>query len=654
MFLQTNFFRSIYAISPPFHLKNWKYIRYFILVAVDAAIAVLAFLGAFWLRVESFWPDEFSAAILETLPLIVCAQILTFYLFGMYRQVWRYASLNSVFLIGRCVSLVTLLSLSGFYFFVSKPIPRSIFILFWILASFLVLMVRFSWRVFTTAQSRIRMGDKPRCLIYGAGSAGNVLAQHITTSSTFPYQAVGFIDDDRNKKNRLVHGLKILGSGADLAEICKKERVSTVIIALHSASGKTVRRIVGNCQDINVKPLMLPDMSTLGEKVFQPRPVDIKDLLKRSTKSTDMQLIETFLKNKTVLITGAGGSIGSEIARQVYSGRPKHIILLDASEFNLYSIESEFVDKINKDSDTEISTILGSVRDEKFIHELLIKHKPQVILHAAAFKHVPIIEKNPIEGILNNLLGTKIVAEAAQRHGVEKFLLISSDKAVRPSSIMGATKRCCEILMQVLNSDEDQTCKYSAVRFGNVLGSSGSVLPRFIKQIQEGGPVTVTHPEITRYFMLTSEAVGLVLQSIAMAKGGEIFILNMGQPVKIYEMAKQLIRLAGKEPGRDIEIAFTGLRQGEKLFEELIIEGAEKHIMHEDVFVARPKPINAPAIFKVINHIIESAQNGAEELAVENIQDLISLQDDFRMKRTIVMDEPPEVGSVQLDAQTVH
>lgn len=600
------------SINPPFHLRSWKKIRFALLVGIDLTIVVLAFFLAFWLRLEEFWPRAYRPVMLKALPLLVVCNLVVFYFGGMYSQIWRYANLNSVLTIGKALGLGTGLFVLIFYILVALPIPRSIFILFTLVAFTMLTAVRFSWRVWTTWQLKISRRHKPRCLIYGAGSAGNLLSQHIVISSNFPFAAVGFIDDDKNKYKRSVHGLKVLGDIDRLAEICKREDVSTIIIAMHSAPGRVVRKIVDRCQEIGVKPLMMPDMSTsLGEDVFQPRPINIADLLKRAHKSIDRELVDDFLVGRIVLITGAGGSIGSELARQVLQAKPAHLILLDSSEYNLYEIENELRDTRKNDL-CQITPILGSACERRVVETTIKKHRPSVILHAAAYKHVPLMESNPIEGIINNLTSTKILCECAVDSSVEKFLLISSDKAVRPTSIMGTSKRACELLLQAFQTLYPDKTMFCAVRFGNVLGSSGSVIPRFVKQIQLGGPVTVTHPDITRYFMLTTEAVGLVLQSVAMAKGGEIYILDMGQPVRIYDMAKQLVLLAGKTPGKDLEIVFTGLRAGEKLYEELIIEGAEQTTLHEDVYLSRPHPIESDHIFEKIEKILAMARAGDE------------------------------------------
>jgi FlaA1/EpsC-like NDP-sugar epimerase len=359
----------------------------------------------------------------------------------------------------------------------------------------------------------------------------------------------------------------------------------------------------------------------MAEKIPDPRPVHIQDLLRRSPKSVQKEVIKDFFQSRTVLVTGAGGSIGSEICRQILETNPGVLLLLESSEYNLYKIQRELEEK---KTSIPIIGIMGNVTDEAFIDHVFLNHRPDYVLHAAAYKHVPLVESNPLSGILNNIEGTKIVANACIRYHVRNFLLVSTDKAVRPTNVMGMTKRACEILVQSLHQLHGHGCRFSAVRFGNVLGSSGSVIPLFMDQIKKGGPVTVTDPEMTRYFMLISEAVGLVLQSAVKSRGGEIFVLDMGDPVNILEMAKQLIRLAGKEPGQDIDIVITGLRPGEKIFEELIIEGAERHELHEDIYIARPENFSGTLALEMIDNLLVYAKGYKTQEALVILADLAS------------------------------
>ena len=620
--LSVRIFLTLLRINPPYHLKYWKMLRLLLLAALDAGLVYIGFFAALFLRVDSFWHGDYVATIQQYLPVLFFTHVPVFLFCGMYRQVWRYANLNSVFIITRAVFLASLISTATYYLSMNSNMPRSVFILHGLMSFLLIATSRFFWRSWTAAQSKFYGKNRPRCLIYGAGAAGTLLAQHIDSSPNFPFKAVGFIDDDPNKQGRQLHGLRIYGNLATLKEISQKKGVSTIIIALHSAPGKVVRNIVGSCQELNLKTLIMPDISTgLMENVFQPRPVAIKDLLKRPDIHLDTPMVKEFVAGKAILVTGAGGSIGSEICRQIHKLNPAHLIMVDSTEYNLFAIHTELGDVESRD--VQLTPVLGSVTNEALVKSTLAKHKPSIILHAAAYKHVPLLESNANASIVNNLQGTLTMARAAIEFETKKFVLISSDKAVNPTSVMGTTKRCCELLVNCLSSQTEKT-KFCTVRFGNVLGSSGSVVPRFLTQIRKGGPITVTHPEVTRYFMLTSEAVGLVLQSAATSKGGEIFILDMGSPINILEMAKQLISLSGKNPGRDIEIEITGLRPGEKLFEELIIKGAEHHTLLKGVYLAKPQPIDSfSTISEIENIIAEAAHFSDKSEAVRLLRELV-------------------------------
>ena len=615
--------RLLLDFSPPFYIHHWRWARIGILLTLDLVLVACSYWVSFMLRLDSLWSFEFAKTGLYTLPVVLTVHFFVFCFGGLYRPVWRFATLQSGLLVARSTFLGALMSLLIIYLMSPEPrLPRSIMIIYWFLSTFSIAGTRFAWRAWNDFQSTLSRTRKPTCIIYGAGKCGDLLARHIAITPKFPYHAVGFIDDDPNKRNRIIHGYKVLGTGSELSEICQLHSVHTIIIAMPSAPGKIIRNVVSHCQAAKVKPFILPSMAdTLGENLFQPRPIDIKDLLKRSPKSTDKEAIRSFLSHKVVLVTGAGGSIGSELCRQILPCNPKALILFDSSEYNLYKIEMELHDIFG--ASIPIFPILGSVTNESNVTQIFKSFAPSIVFHAAAYKHVPIIEANPLQGVINNILGTKLLAETSIAYGVKRFLLISTDKAVNPTSIMGTTKRACELLIQSLYALNPGGCQFCAVRFGNVLGSSGSVVPRFLEQIQNGGPVTVTHPDITRFFMLTSEAVGLVLQSIAMSQGGEIFVLNMGDPVKIYEMAKQLITLAGKEPGKDIEIEFTGLRPGEKLYEELIIQDTERHILHDDVHIAIPQQLKFSDILRQINEILSTALANNEETSIRLLKSLI-------------------------------
>ena len=614
-------------------MKYWKWWRLLILTSLDTTVVVLSYWIAFALRLESFWPKNHEVIMLRGLPIYIAACSVMFFIGGFYREVWKYATISSAIMVGQWIFIADCVA----YLFISvfldgTSFPRSVPIIFWFISTMTIVATRFLWRLYASLHlMRPSNSERELCLIYGAGSAGDLLARHAAVNPRFPYQVIGFIDDDLVKRGRMIHGLPIVGSGDKIKSIVESYQVKTVILAMPSASGYTVRHAVERCYEAKIRPLIMPDMATsLRDEVFQLRTVDIKDLLKRSPRCLDETRVKEMIQARTILVTGAGGSIGSEICRQVILHKPRRLVILDSSEYNLYQILTELEDAglLTK---TEVTPVLGSVTDRPLIERTVETHRPWLVLHAAAYKHVPMIECNALEGIINNIAGTRVVAEAALKFGVKKFVLISTDKAVRPTSVMGATKRCCELLIQAMHQAHDGACSFSAVRFGNVLGSSGSVIPRFLKQIQAGGPVTVTHPDVTRYFMLIPEAVGLVLRTAAISKGCEIFVLNMGEPVRIYDMAKQLIRLSGKEPDQDIEISFTGLRPGEKLFEELTIESAEHIELDEDIYIAVPNTINAHDILGSLSELVCKALNLETEQALDMLWKMANT--DFAQKK---------------------
>lgn len=625
------------VLRPATRSPHWRWLRLFVLVMVDALILSASYFIAYQLRFDFEWPADFRDVFLGTWPLVLATGLPIFVIVGMYRQVWRYADLRGGLLIIKSVIIATLvfLALCLVLSNVSRMPPRSVFGIHATLAILLLGTCRFSWRILKAGGRQPAADQLERCLVYGASSDGDLLVRHIAASPRCGFKAVAFIDDDRNKVGGTFHGLRVAGTCKDLAEIARRFEAKTVILAMPRAPGQAISKAVTHCQEVGLKTLIMPDMtSALGNEVFRPREIDITDLLRRAPLSVDHDKIKGFFSGKTVLITGAGGSIGSELARQVASYGPARIVLLDASEFNLYKIETELCDR--RLYGTVIEAALGSTIDRRFLERIFDEFRPNIVLHAAAYKHVPILQKNPLSGIINNVFGTLVLAKLAQAQGVERFLLISTDKAVRPTSIMGATKRCCELIVQALQQQAPDDCGFCSVRFGNVLGSSGSVVPRFTEQIRAGGPVTVTHPDVTRYFMLTSEAVGLVLQSIATSRGGEIFVLNMGEPVRIFDMAERLIRLSGKEPGRDIEIVFSGLRPGEKLHEELILDTAEHQVLNDDVFVATPFRIAPRAVLDRIEDLIARAFADDDRGAIEILWRLSDMVEPGKRSATVV------------------
>ncbi len=427
--------------------------------------------------------------------------------------------------------------------------------------------------------------QRKRILIVGAGDAGEKILREIIENDHLPYSVVGFIDDDPKKHGRSIHGIPVLGSLNELARIVEDEEVKEILIAIPSATGDQIRRIVDICKTCQIAYKTLPGIGEIIDgrvSIKALRDVNYEDLLGRSPVQLDMGEIRGYLDGKVVLVSGCGGSIGAELCRQIVRFRPRMLILVDASEANLFHIEMELHGELEGD---RCRAVLGRVQDEKLMASVFQKYRPQVVFHAAAYKHVPMLEKNPWEAVVNNIIGSRVIMEMARRHEAERFVLVSTDKAVRPTNVMGASKRVTELLLHTL---QGTGTRFMAVRFGNVVGSSGSVIPVFRNQIEQGGPVTVTHPEVRRFFMTIPEAAQLILQAGGMGQGGEIFILKMGTPVKIVDMARDLIRLSGREPDRDVKITFTGLRDGEKLYEELITVGEGiVSTKHEKIMVLR-------------------------------------------------------------------
>lgn len=426
-------------------------------------------------------------------------------------------------------------------------------------------------------------GKAKPVLILGAGVAGGIVAEVLGSSQNGDFKPVGFVDDDIKKQGQSLHGLKVLGTRADIPDLVKRYRIEEIIIAIPSASGQVIGEIIEICHQSKASLKIMPgfyDLITGKIKTSNIRDIEVDDLLGRETVFLDVDKIAGYLANQTVLVTGAGGSIGSELSRQVAMFSPRKLVLLGRGENSIYEIELKLKEEFPQ---LNLESEIGDIKDQSRMNQVFYKHRPNVVFHTAAHKHVPYMEQCPYEAVINNILGTKRVAESANRAGTCTFVLISSDKAVNPTSIMGATKRIAEMVIQSMNSRGG--ARFVAVRFGNVLGSRGSVIPLFKRQIARGGPVTITHPHMVRYFMTTVEAVQLVIQAGAQARDGEIFILDMGQPVRIFELAKKMIRLSGFEPETDISIRFTGIRPGEKLVEQLIGED-EKVIptKHERIF----------------------------------------------------------------------
>ncbi|WP_305043822.1 polysaccharide biosynthesis protein [Geoalkalibacter sp.] len=583
--------------------------RTWLILGLKTVIVLVSFFLAYLLRFDFQIPAAQWRVIGELLVPLLAIKLLIFTRFGMSHGWWRYVSLADVFDVFKA-NLVASLALLVYVVFVHglTGVPRAVLVLDGILCFLLSCGVRFLTRAFREnyfPRLRSKEAGTARVLIVGAGQAGQMLAREVRANPAIKKTVVGFIDDDPLKFKRRFQGIAVLGGQEQLAELCRKERVQEVIIAIPSASGKQLRRIVERCQGAGVDCKTLPGVGDLIEgrvSIQQVRPVDVEDLLGREAVRIEVDRIKAFLGGKRVLVTGAAGSIGSEICRQVARFGPAKLVLFDNAESPLFFVEKELGECF---PDIPIAAIIGDVRYRARVEAIFDEFQPQVVFHAAAYKHVPMMEHNPAEAANNNVRGTKIVADAAHEFKVESFVMISTDKAVNPTNIMGATKRAAELYVQDL-SRRSKT-RFVTVRFGNVLGSAGSVVPIFRSQIVAGGPVKVTHPEVTRFFMTIPEASQLVLQAGSMGRGGEIFLLDMGEPVKILHLAEQLIRLSGLRPYEDIDIVFTGLRPGEKLYEELLLAGeGVLPTSHAKIRVARASFGDSAALARQMEELYEA------------------------------------------------
>ena len=545
--------------------------RILLLFIVDSLLVVGSVFLGFRLVTEGLIRNIHGLTITAILSLI--AYYIFSYFFNLYWRDWEYASVYEVITVVKCVSATVIVStISGLAFFDTK-VTWQFLIVCWLLLVISIGGVRLSMRVFREffADTSVMENAKPT-LIVGAGAAGTLLVRQMLMHPAMRMDPIAFVDDDPDKLRKDIYGVRILGAIKDIERIVDTMGITKVVIAMPSLPIKKLNEVYDVARKTGAECVILPnidDVMSGNLHVQQLRNVEIEDLLGRDPVELDQTMIEKQLRGKKILVTGAGGSIGSEICRQVAKFKPKEIIILGHGENSIYQLNMELVGKYSQHF--TITPVIADVQDRKRIFEVMDKYKPDVVYHAAAHKHVPLMEINPREAVKNNILGTRNVAEAASHARVKSFVMVSTDKAVNPPNIMGATKRLCEMIVQDIATRSEYT-KFVAVRFGNVLGSRGSVIPLFKKQIAEGGPITVTHPDIVRYFMTIPEAAQLVIQAGSLARGGEIFVLDMGKPVKIVDLAKNLIRLSGFSEG-DIEIKFTGLRPGEKMYEELLNEG---------------------------------------------------------------------------------
>ena len=558
----------------------------------DLLMIPVAWFAAYLLRfnLEPI-PELYFDQGLAVLPVVIVIQGATFWYFGLYRGVWRFASIPDFMRIFKAIVVgVALIAISIFFLTRMQGVPRSVFPIYAVLLSLLLGGPRLLYR--WLKERRLYSRPARKALVVGAGRAGEMLVRDILRDQGYGYQPVGFIDDAPRKLGMEVHGVRVLGTCEQIPEICARYDVDLLLIAIPSANSKEMRRIVDLCTDADVPLRTLPKYQDLVDGrsvVSELREIFIEDLLGREPVSLNWDRILAAVKDRAILVTGGGGSIGSELCRQIARLEPDALVIFDNGEYNLYSIERELR---QTHPSLRLYVELGDICDEPAVRRLFDTHAPQLVFHAAAYKHVPMLESRAREAVRNNVLGTRTVALAAKNHHCDCFVQISTDKAVNPTNVMGASKRVAEMFCQMMGR-KDVSTRFITVRFGNVLDSAGSVVPLFRKQIAAGGPVTVTHPEVKRYFMTIPEACQLILEAGAVGSGGEVFVLDMGEPIRIRYLAEQMIRLAGKTPEVDVEISYTGLRPGEKLFEELFHPDEPLvQTPHEKLLLARSRDVD--------------------------------------------------------------
>jgi len=597
--------------------------NFYVVFAVDVVLFSVSLLAAYAVRYSLAIPEDEILRIYRILPWLLGVKVVTFFLMGVYRGMWRYTSLPDAWRLFKASGLSTLIILAGLTMLNRfQGYPRSVFIADSIFTLFLCgssragIRLVYAYRHRLNAISGSGAGNtlpthRTRLIIIGAGDAADKMIREIQGNEQSRYEVVCCVDDSPGKHGRDLLGVPIRGPIDKLPVLVERMQAAEILIAMPSVEPERLRRIVGICEKVGIPFKTLPSLSSLIDgrvTVNDLREVRFEDLLGRPPVKLNQDDIGHYLTGKTVMVTGGGGSIGSELCRQIARFKPARMVVVDAHEFNLYRIEIELRNHLKI---AAVFPVLGRVQDRRLMQRVFQCYQPNVVFHAAAFKHVPMIEMNPWEAILNNIQGSRVVMDLAEEVGAERFVLVSTDKAVRPTNVMGASKRMAEIILQ---SRPAGKTRFMAVRFGNVLGSSGSVVPLFKRQIAVGGPVTVTDPEMTRYFMLIPEACQLILQAGSMGEGGEIFILEMGTPVKIDDMARDLIRLSGREPDRDIKIVYTGPRPGEKLYEELITHGEGiTGTIHEKIMVLRrnedvaQSPEHAQQLKQTLDGLIEAA-----------------------------------------------
>jgi FlaA1/EpsC-like NDP-sugar epimerase len=598
-----------------------KYRRIFILTT-NLFLISLSYYVAFMLRFDcNLAGGDYFCVFLKSLPFLVLVKLLFFHYFDLFRGLWRYVSIYDLGQIIKANAAATVVLIFSNVFIFSSYIPRFILLNDFIICVSFIGGIRFLTRII---RERYRVpslrSEQINVLIVGAGEAGILLLKEYKNNPMLG-EVVGFIDDDKSKQNEAIQGVSILGDRQAITSVAKAYDVSEIILAIPSAKGEVIRDLVACCKVPNVKLKIVPGLAKIisGELEISLREVRPEDLLGRETVSIDESEIAKYLKDKKVLITGAAGSIGAELCRQMANFSPSEIILIDHNENNLYFLTIELKAKFKN---LNIKSVIGDINDVGLLKKIFSQCKPQVVFHAAAYKHVPLMEENQIAAVKNNALGSRNMIYAAHHYKVDRFVLISTDKAVNPINIMGLSKRLAEIFLQA--KAKRSNTKFMAVRFGNVLGSDGSVVPLFKKQIENGGPITITHPETTRYFMSIKEAVLLVLQAGAIGSGGEIFILDMGEQIKILDLARDLVALSGLELGKDISIEYIGLRPGEKIKEELLLDkDKDKITKHDKIYISQPEELDVVALRKQMKELEGYVNSTDKEKVVKKMKEIV-------------------------------
>ena len=594
---------------------NLKYIRIAILVVIDMIIVAFSSLIPLVLRFGIFTMDHYYlASALKCLPAYMVITIAVLAVFRLYNRVWTYAGIDELISVLKASFVIEAIYV-GYQIFTSVDMPRSFYVFNWIFLFVLLAGSRVSLRVWKQIRQKYHKIENSRnVMIIGAGSAASILIKELQFGRG-DSKVICIIDDNPAKKGKYINSIPIVGNRNDIPYMAKKYHIDEIIIAIPSASPVTIREILTICQETDARLKRLPAItSSLTSSLSQTvREVNYEDLLGRDAVVIENPELTNFVSGKTIMVTGGGGTIGSELCRQIIANNPGKLLVIDIYENGAYELQME-LKRFYPDADVEV--LIASVRDYDRMENIFSMYKPDIIYHAAAHKHVPLMEYSPNEAVKNNCMGTLNMAKLADKYNVCRFVLISTDKAVRPTNVMGATKRICEMIVQTYN--RQSKTEFVAVRFGNVLGSNGSVIPLFLKQIESGGPVTLTHKEITRFFMTIPEAVSLVLKAGLMARGGEIFVLDMGQPVKIYDLAVNLIKMKGYVPGQDIKIEIVGLRPGEKLYEELLMaEEGLQSTTNDLIFIGKPIDLDGEKFLEELNHLIQVAYNNGDTIKSE-------------------------------------